>query len=414
MNVLKITYNILFLFQITIQNIQADTSMHPQDIALTFMLLGFIRKSMSNKFLLALDWAKVDQHMQRVAKSLQQKTRINLDPDRLRWTPMLSSPLSLFAGSPFKSNTLDPVEDPETPEKPTETPSPDKSKARQNLASALKSSEKKDGKKSTINNISPSKKGAPKKGKNRVRARTRGASSTATTTTTDDTSDEEEAEEDVSHVTPRKKRGKNNQDSINSDDEDQNNVQGTAGKKGGNKRASSRGKNTTGKDSTSKKDDNSKSSQNSKGKKNTAMAETSKRTGKQRGNKMFNQSGECLGMDGGTNININKNRKQKYFKKKQFMINYHLQEDAKRRKLFLNNDNDSDDDDYEFKSNENNGYEFESSNTGIRTQSRFSPNGDSSSKTLFNRGCIGDLLYHKKPSSNNKKNTSPKVCCTVN
>merc|ERR1712223_1669723 len=43
------------------------------------------------------------------------------------------------------------------------------------------------------------------------------------------------------------------------------------------------------------------------------------------------------------------------------------------------------------------------------TQSRYSPNGDSSSKALFNRGCIGDLLYHKKPGSNNKKNTSPKI-----
>merc|ERR1719414_383776 len=64
--------------QITIQNIQAETSMHPQDIALTFMLLGFIRKNMGNKFLLALDWTKVDNHMQRVAKSLQQKNKNQL------------------------------------------------------------------------------------------------------------------------------------------------------------------------------------------------------------------------------------------------------------------------------------------------------------------------------------------------
>merc|ERR1711981_1093170 len=123
--------------QITIQNIQAETSMHPQDIALTFMLLGFIRKNMTNKFLLALDWTKVDQHMQKVTKSLQQKTRINLDPDRLRWTPMLSSPLSVFASSPFKIHS---VESPDTPEIPPtpEKPTPDKSNARQNLSSALK------------------------------------------------------------------------------------------------------------------------------------------------------------------------------------------------------------------------------------------------------------------------------------
>merc|ERR1712061_881306 len=95
------------------------------------------------------------------------------------------------------------------PEQTAEKPTPDKSKARQNLNSALKSPGRKGIKKNAINNNSPNKKDTPKKGKNRVRAaRTRGASSTATTTT-DNTSDEEEAEEDVSHVTPRKKRGKN-------------------------------------------------------------------------------------------------------------------------------------------------------------------------------------------------------------
>merc|ERR1712051_1072919 len=215
--------------QITIQNIQAETSMHPQDIALTFVILGFIRKNMANKFLLALDWGKVDHHMQRVAKSLQQKTRINLDPDRLRWTPMLTSPLSLYSGSPFKTNSIESPEDPE-PSKTEEKATPEKNRARQNLDVALKSPGKKDGRKTTADNTSPGKKDGLKKGKNRIRAaRARGASSTATTTT-DDTTEEEEADEDVSHVTPRKKRGKNNQDSINSDDEDQNNTQGTAGK----------------------------------------------------------------------------------------------------------------------------------------------------------------------------------------
>merc|ERR1711997_583594 len=100
---------------------------------------------------------------------------------------------------------------------------------------------------------------------------------------------------------------------------------------------------------------------------------------------------------------------QKHSKKKHNLINYHFQENAKRRKLFLYNDDDSDEDGYDLKANENNGYEFEASHTGIKTQSRFSPNGDSPSKTLFNRGCIGDLLYHKKPGSTNKKNISPKI-----
>jgi len=64
-----------FFVQITIQDISSKTSMHPQDIALTLMLLSFIRKNNNNKFILAVDWVRVDQHMQRVAASLANKTR---------------------------------------------------------------------------------------------------------------------------------------------------------------------------------------------------------------------------------------------------------------------------------------------------------------------------------------------------
>merc|ERR1711981_105355 len=393
--------------QITIQGIQAETSMHPQDIALTFMLLGFIRKNMQNKFVLALDWNKINQHMQKVEKSLKYRTRVNLDPDRLRWTPMLSSPLHYNSGSPFK--TLNP-ESPDTPETPktVEKIASDKKKARQNLSSTLKSEEKKD-KKSTMSNRVKNKKDSNKKNKLPARARARGASSTVTTTT-DDTSDEDEQEEDVSHVTPRKKKGKNNQDSINSDDEDQNNTQGTAGKKGSNKRASSRGKNATANENNGRKNEKTKNNQTSKGKKNTTMAvvnEIKKRGGKQRIPKMSNQSGECLGMDGGTNLNIKEITKKQKKIKNQHVINYHFQENVKQRKLFLNKDDS--DDDYDFKHAEN-GFEFESSTTGIRTQSRYSPtSGDSSKKSLYSRGCIGDLLYLKKSNPGTKKSTSPKI-----
>ena len=395
--------------QITIQGIQADTSMHPQDIALTFMLLGFIRKNMQNKFVLALDWNKVDQHMQKVEKALKYRTRVNLDPDRLRWTPMLSSPLHYNSGSPFK--TLNP-ESPDTPETPktVEKIAPDKKKARQNLNSTLKSEEKKD-KKNTMSNRVKNKKDSNKKNKLPARARTRGASSTVTTTT-DDTSDEDEQEEDVSHVTPRKKKGKNNQDSINSDDEDQNNTQAGTGKRGGNKRTSSRNKATTNEGGAGKDNKNkSGSSKNTKGNKNQAKTNSDniKRISK-RASKLSNQSGECLGMDGGTNININTNKKQKNLKMKHGIISYHLQDNIKRRKMFLNKDTDDDTDEDEF-DNENiyNDFELESSTTGVRAQSRYSPSGDSAPKSLFNRGSAGELLYHKKATSSNKKSSSPKV-----
>merc|ERR1711956_53905 len=83
--------------QLTIQAIQSKTSMHPHDIALTFMLTGFIRKNPDNKFVLAIDWTKVNS-------SLAGGTRINLDPDALRWTPVTSG--GAIYGSPFKSRNL--------------------------------------------------------------------------------------------------------------------------------------------------------------------------------------------------------------------------------------------------------------------------------------------------------------------
>ena len=84
----------------TVSSVQSETSMHPSDICLTFMLLGFIRKSVDNRFILAIEWGKVDAHMEKVAKSLEAGTRINLDPDALRWTPVISH-LDPFR-SPFK------------------------------------------------------------------------------------------------------------------------------------------------------------------------------------------------------------------------------------------------------------------------------------------------------------------------
>merc|ERR1712141_468188 len=109
----------------------------------------------------------------------------------------------------------------------------------------------------------------------------------------------------------------------------------------------------------------------------------------------------------GTNLNIKEITKKQKKIKNQHVINYHFQENVKQRNFFLNKDDS--DDDYDFKHAEN-GFEFESSTTGIRTQSRYSPtSGDSSKKSLYSRGCIGDLLYHKKSNPGTKKSTSPKI-----
>ncbi len=88
----------------TVQSISTDTSLHPQDIALTFMLLGFLRKSVDNKFVLAVDWAKVDAHMGKSEAARKKGTRIDLDPEALRWTPVISGH-DLFR-SPFKERRV--------------------------------------------------------------------------------------------------------------------------------------------------------------------------------------------------------------------------------------------------------------------------------------------------------------------
>ena len=97
---------------LTVQSISSDTALHPHDISLTFMLLGFLRKSIENKFVLAVDWAKVDAHVARAKASREKGTRIDLDPDALRWTPVISGH-HLFNGSPFKTggpSSRDPIQ----------------------------------------------------------------------------------------------------------------------------------------------------------------------------------------------------------------------------------------------------------------------------------------------------------------
>jgi len=50
-----------------------------------------------NKFILAIDWTKVDSHMDKVKKAL----RIQIDPDALRWVP--TPPAGILFDSPLKS-----------------------------------------------------------------------------------------------------------------------------------------------------------------------------------------------------------------------------------------------------------------------------------------------------------------------
>jgi histone acetyltransferase MYST4 len=72
---------------VSISDIQATTGMHTEDIALTLFLLGYLRKNEENKYILAVDWNKVDRCMEKIRSSIENSSRVQLNPQLLQWTP---------------------------------------------------------------------------------------------------------------------------------------------------------------------------------------------------------------------------------------------------------------------------------------------------------------------------------------
>ncbi|XP_076160289.1 histone acetyltransferase enoki mushroom isoform X2 [Ptiloglossa arizonensis] len=77
--------------EIKLGDITKETGVSAHDIATAMQLLGFIRSvhlpgEGNSKVAVVVDWAKVDAHMAKVRKS----SRITLDPDCLRWIPLLT------------------------------------------------------------------------------------------------------------------------------------------------------------------------------------------------------------------------------------------------------------------------------------------------------------------------------------
>lgn len=82
--------------KLKLTDISKETGMYCHDIALALQLLGFVRCTSTEtdrKVVLSIDWSKVDSHAERVSKS---KTRIKIDPECLRWTPLLTSTVNPF------------------------------------------------------------------------------------------------------------------------------------------------------------------------------------------------------------------------------------------------------------------------------------------------------------------------------
>ncbi|XP_012525536.1 histone acetyltransferase KAT6B isoform X2 [Monomorium pharaonis] len=77
---------------IKLSDITKMTGVSAHDIATAMQLLGFIRSvhlpgdAITNKVAVVVDWSKVDAHVAKVRKNV----RIKLDPDCLRWIPLLA------------------------------------------------------------------------------------------------------------------------------------------------------------------------------------------------------------------------------------------------------------------------------------------------------------------------------------
>lgn len=92
--------------KLKLTDISKESGMYCHDVATALQLLGFVRQETTDKgeqSVLSIDWKKVDAHAERVKNS---KTRIYIDPECLRWTPLLTN-----AVNPFRDDKSDTEKD---------------------------------------------------------------------------------------------------------------------------------------------------------------------------------------------------------------------------------------------------------------------------------------------------------------
>ncbi|XP_043513188.1 histone acetyltransferase KAT6B isoform X3 [Frieseomelitta varia] len=101
---------------IKLGDITKETGVSAHDIATAMQLLGFVRSvhlpgEGNSKVAVVVDWGKVDAHMAKIRKS----SRIKLDPDCLRWIPLLTqipNPYQSMEESGDTSSESSPVVEP--------------------------------------------------------------------------------------------------------------------------------------------------------------------------------------------------------------------------------------------------------------------------------------------------------------
>lgn len=93
---------------ITMQAIANQTGLYVPDIALAFQLLHFVRcikrgGDFKYQVLFCINWDRVNAHHE---KTLRQKNRIYIDPECLRWTPLLTPALHMLKSDSEDESTM--------------------------------------------------------------------------------------------------------------------------------------------------------------------------------------------------------------------------------------------------------------------------------------------------------------------
>lgn len=63
------------------------TGIMSHDIGYTLQSMGMVKKSSSGEPIVVVDWSIVESYVEKAASN---KTRIEIDPECLRWTPLIS------------------------------------------------------------------------------------------------------------------------------------------------------------------------------------------------------------------------------------------------------------------------------------------------------------------------------------
>ncbi|KPJ12850.1 Histone acetyltransferase MYST3 [Papilio machaon] len=124
----------------TFEDIALTTGMHMNDIGVTFQLLGFVRYVPDNdsmKLGICVDWNRVENHTKRV----RSRPRLEIDPECLRWTPLLAPTVNPFR-SPEEGSGDQETENDETEMKTESEETATESEATTNKSEMKSKSEK--------------------------------------------------------------------------------------------------------------------------------------------------------------------------------------------------------------------------------------------------------------------------------